>query len=151
MRAYNHAMPDRSRLHELVDTLPVAALAVAQGSLEHLQVWPPQPPAQWRAMRDSDLERMRGATRPGTIGGGGGGGHYRMGPGGRIEYGAHSHSHWEDDAVVVITHRFHAGHELVIAERMRLVDDGARLAYSHSVTGPDAVNDTRVVTFALEK
>jgi hypothetical protein len=37
-----------------------------------------------------------------------------MGPGDRIEYGHHSHTHWEDDAVVLTTHRYHAGHEFVI-------------------------------------
>ena len=62
---------------------------------------------------------------------------------------AASHSHWEDDAVVVTAHRYHAGHELVIEERMRLVDDGARLTYSHSVTGPDATNDMREITFVV--
>ena len=30
---------------------------------------------QLRAMREADLERMRGAIRPGTISGGAGGGH----------------------------------------------------------------------------
>ena len=72
-----------------------------------------------------------------------------MGPGGRIEYGGHSHTHWEDDTVVIVTHRFHSGHELVIEERMRLVDGGARLAYSHSVTGPGATTDARAITFAV--
>ena len=72
-----------------------------------------------------------------------------MGPGGRIEYGHHSHSHWEDQAVVVTTHRYHAGHELVIEERIRLVDGGVRLTYSHSLTGPDATNDQREITFAV--
>ena len=48
-----------------------------------------------------------------------------MKPGGRIEYGGHSHTHWEDATAVIVTHRLHAGHELVIEEWMRLVDDGA--------------------------
>jgi hypothetical protein len=142
-------MPNRSRLHELVDSLPEAALAVAQGALEHYQTWPPQRPAQLDAIRKANIDRMRRSMRPGTVGGGGGGGSHLMGPSGRIEYGRHSHSHWEDDAVVVTTHRYHAGHELVIEERMRLVDDGARLTYSHSVTGPDATNDMREITFAV--
>jgi hypothetical protein len=72
-----------------------------------------------------------------------------MGPGGQIEYGGYSYSHWEDNAVLVTTHRYHAGHELVIEERMRLLDEIARLTYSHSVTGPDATNDTREITFAV--
>ena len=80
---YNPIMPDRSRLHELVDTLSEATLALAQGSLEHLQTWPPQEPPQAREFREQQLERMRGSIRPGTVGGGGGGGSYQMGPGGR--------------------------------------------------------------------
>jgi hypothetical protein len=142
-------MLDRSRLHELIDTLPEAAIALAQGSLEHLQTWPPQEPPQAREFREHQLERMRGLIRPGTGGGGGGGGSYRMGPGGRREYGHQSYSYWEDDAVVVVTHRFHAGHELLIEERLRLVD-GTRLTYSHKITGPDGTTDRREVAFSVE-
>jgi len=109
-------MLNRSRLHELVDNLPEAALAVIQGALEHYQTWPPQQPAQLDAIRKANMDRMRRSMRPGTAGGAGGGGRHLMGPGGRIEYGGHSYSHWEDDAVVVTTHRYHAGHELVSEE-----------------------------------
>jgi hypothetical protein len=129
-------MPDRSRLHELVDTLPEAAIAMEEGGLEHLQMWPPSAPPQVRAINEAHMQRMRESMRPGTAGGGGGGGSYRMGPGGRIEHGHQSNSHWEGDAVVIESHRFHAGHELVIEERVRLVD-GTQLAYSHEITGPD--------------
>ncbi|RZU35757.1 hypothetical protein [Edaphobacter modestus] len=140
-------MSNRSRLHELIDSLPEAALAVAQGALENFQTWPPKPPAQLAAIEKANMDRMRRSMQPGTLGTGGGGGGHFMGPGGRIEYGHHSHSHWEDDAVVVTTHRYHAGHELVIEERMRLVDGGGGLTYSHCVTGPDATNDNRQITF----
>ena len=71
--ACNRAMPNRSRLHELVDSLPEAALAVAQGALEHYQTWPPQRPAQLDAIRKANMDRMRRSMRPGTGGGGGGG------------------------------------------------------------------------------
>jgi hypothetical protein len=143
-------MLNRSRLHELVDSLPEAALAVAQGALENFQTWPPNQSAQQAAIKKAHLDRMRRRSmRPGTAGVGGGGGGHFMGPGGRIEYGGHSYNHWEDDAAVVTTHRYHAGHELVIEERMRLVGDGARLTYSHSVTGPDATNNQREITFAV--
>jgi hypothetical protein len=148
---YNSIMSDRSQLHKLVDGLPEAALAVAQGALEHFQSWPPQEPEQLRAMRQAGTDRMRRSMRPGTGGAGGGGGSYRMGPSGRIEYGHHSHSHWEDDAVVVMTHRFHAGHELVIEERLRLEDSGTTLMYVHLVTGPDGRADRREITFGVEK
>ena len=106
-------MPNRSRLHELVDTLPEAALNVAQGALENWQTWPPQEPPQARAAREARLQKMRRGIRPGTGGGGGGGGSHNLGPGGRIEYGHQSHSHWDGDTVVIETHRLHAGHESV--------------------------------------
>jgi len=41
----------------------------------------------------------------------------------------------------VVTHRYHAGRELVIEERLRLVDE-AQLMYSHQVTGPDGTIET---------
>ena len=74
-------MVDRRRLHELQDSLPEAALNVAQGALEHWQRWPPQEPPQARAMREAQREKMRRAMRPGTIGGGSGGGGYNLGRG----------------------------------------------------------------------
>jgi hypothetical protein len=141
-------MPDRSRLHELVDTLPEATIALAQGSLEQLHTWPPQEPPQVRELREQQLERMRGSIRPGTRDGGSGGGSYRMGPGGRCEYGHQSHSYWEGGAVLVVTYRFHAGHKL-IEERLRMVE-GTHLAYCHSVTGPDGITDQREMTFSVE-
>ena len=100
-------------------------------------------------VREQQLERMRGSIRPGTGGGGGGGGSYQMGPGGRREYGHQGYSYWEGDAVVVVTHRFHAGHELVIEERLRMVD-GTQLSYSHEITGPDGTTERREVTFSVE-
>lgn len=143
-------MIDRSRLHELVDGLPEAALAVAQSALENFQVWPPQRrPPQLAAIEKANMNRMRRSMTPGTLGSGGGGGGHFMGPGGRIEYGHHSHNHWEGDTFVAMTHRFHAGNELVVEQRTRLVDHGARLIYSHSVTGPDDTNDQREIRFLV--
>jgi len=144
-------MTDRARLHELVDTLPEAALNVAQGALEHWQTWPPQEAPQARAIREAHREKMRQAMRPGTAGGSGGGGSYNLGPGGRIEYGHQSHSHWDGDTVVIETHRFHAARELVIEERLRLADDGRKLVYIHSIIGPDGTTDRREISFGVKK
>jgi hypothetical protein len=72
-----------------------------------------------------------------------------MGPRGRREYGLQSYSYWEDDAVVAVTHCFHAGHELVIEERLRMVDR-TRLTYSHKITGHDGTTDRREITFSVE-
>jgi len=87
--------------------------------------------------------------RQGTAGGGGGGGSYWMGPGGQIESGHQSNSHWEGDAVVIETHRFHAGHELLIEERMCLVD-ATHLAYAHKTTGPDGSTERHEITFSVD-
>jgi hypothetical protein len=77
-------MPNRSRLYELVDSLPEAALAVAQGALEHFQTWPPKRPAQLAAIEKANKDRMHRSMRPGTLGTGGGTSGYFMGPGDRI-------------------------------------------------------------------
>ena len=146
---YTSIMPDPSRLHELVDTLPDAAIAVAQDGLEHFQTWPPSEPPQVRTIREAHRQRMRESMRHVTVAGGGGGGSYRMGPGGRIEYGHQSNGHWEGDAMVIETHRFHAGHELVIEERVRLLG-GTQLAYSHEITGPDGSIERHEITFSVE-
>jgi hypothetical protein len=138
-------MLDRARLHELVDNLPEAAITLAQGALEHMQTWPPSEPPQVRAIKEARLERMRQSMRPGAFGGA----HYRMGPGGRVEYGHQSHSHWESDAVVTETHRFHAGLELVIEERLRLDNRMRMLIYTHEITGPDGTKDTHEVSFRV--
>jgi hypothetical protein len=144
-------MPDRSRLHELVDTLPEAALNVAQGALEHFQTWPPQEPPQVRALREGSIENMERATRPGSGGGSGGGGIYRFGPGLRVEYRHQGYSYWDGDTVVVETHRFHAGHELEIEERLRLADSGTKLVYGHTITGPGVTADAREIVFDVGK
>lgn len=142
-------MADRSRLHELIDTLPDAAVPVAQGALEHYQTWPPPESPRIAELREEHRQRMRGSMRPGMGGGGGGGASYRMGPSGRVEYGHNSYSYWEDDSVVVVTHRFHAGHELVIEERLRLDGEAGRLFYAHEVIGPDGVREKREVGFRV--
>ena len=149
--AYNPIMPDRRKLYELIDSLPDDALNVAQGALEQWQTWPPQEPPQAKAIREDWLERMRRGLRPGSGGGGGGGGGGSMGPDGGIEFGGYSHSHWDGDTVVIETHRFHAGHELVIEERLRSAHDGARLVYEHSVSGPGGTSDTREVAFDVRE
>ncbi len=143
-------MPNRTRLHELVDTLPDAALNVIQGALEKFQTWPPlewgQEPERFLEIRERHRQRVRSGTGGGSPGGGGS---YMIGPGGRVEHGHYGHSRWEGDAVVVETHLFHRGHELVVAERIRLTDGGTKLEYVHAVTGPDGTSNRREVVFKV--
>jgi hypothetical protein len=44
---------------------------------------------------------------------------------------------------------FHAGHELVIEERLRLADGGATLVYTDLVSGPDATDGRREIRFRV--
>lgn len=97
------------------------------------------------------MERMRQSVRPGTSGSGSGSGSYQTGPGGRIEYGAQSHSHWEDDTVVVVTYRFHAGHEVAIEERLRLDPATHNLVYTHEAAGPDGTKHSREIVFGTRQ
>jgi hypothetical protein len=141
-------MIDRLQLHQLVDTLPDAALEATVTFLQRLQTWPPEEPPQIRAIREANTERMGQSIRSGT-GGGIGGGAFTTERGGRIKHGHQSQSHWEGDAAVIVTHRFHAGHELVIEERLRLSQEGNQLEYLHAVTGPDGTEDRRSITFQV--
>jgi hypothetical protein len=100
---------------------------------------------------EARLEKMRQGIRPGSGGGGGGGGSYTLGRGGRSEYGHIGYSYWEGDTVVFETHRFHAGHELEVEERLRLADGGAKLVYVHSITGPGGKTDAREIGFDVRK
>ena len=62
----------REELHQLVDTLPEAALEPAKQSLQYFQIWPPQPPPRIEQMREAHRERFLLSMRPGTAGGAGG-------------------------------------------------------------------------------
>ncbi len=143
-------MTDRSRLHELVDTLPESTVRLAQGSLEQFQVWPPPESERIRQMREAHGERMRRAMRPGMGGGGGGGGNYMAGPGRRIEYGHQGFSFWEGDTSVNVTHRFFAGYEFVVEERMRFSADRSKVIYTRTVMGPGGETETHESTYDVE-
>jgi hypothetical protein len=136
---YNIGM-ERSGLHALVESLPEGALERASRILQHLQVWPPAPSPEMERMRQINQERrMRRLMNPGTIGklgtigGYGGGGSFNPMTG----YGHSAHTGWEDDETVVHeTRHFFKGHEIVVAERLRLGDDRKAIEYQLDVKGP---------------
>ena len=149
--AYNPIMPDRRKLYELIDSLPDGRPKRGAGRAGAV--------ANMAATRTSASEGNKGGSWSEC---GGASGPVRaaaavvvaaasMGPDGGIEYGGYSHSHWDGDTVVIETHRFHAGHELVIEERLRSAHDGARLVYEHSVSGPGGTADTREVAFDVRE
>ena len=64
-------MPNRESLHELIDTLPEAALESAERVLRNYQTWPPKPPIDVENMRRRVDELFRksieeSAARTGT-------------------------------------------------------------------------------------
>jgi hypothetical protein len=138
----------RDELHQLVDTLPEAALEPAEKALQHFQIWPPQQPPEIERMNREHHERMRRSMRPGTAGGGGGGS-YSMGSGGRIENGRFSFSRWEEKTAVVENHQFHQGHEIRIIERMRMDTDGKMLIYVAEIVGPNGKAHQHEITFEV--
>jgi hypothetical protein len=52
-------MPNRESLHELIDTLPEAALESAVRVLQNYQTWPSKPPIDVEMMRKRIEERLR--------------------------------------------------------------------------------------------
>lgn len=137
----------REELHQLVDTLPEAALEPAEKALQHLQIWPRQPPPEVERMNREHDERMLRSMRPGTISGGGGGGSYSVGSGGRIQNGRFSFNRWEEKTAVVETHHFHEGHEITVTERMRMDDDGKTVVYATELVGPNGKTHGQEITF----
>jgi hypothetical protein len=142
----------RDELHQLVDTLPEAALEPAEKALQHFQVWPRQPPPapEIERMNREHHERMLRSMRPGTISGGGGGGSYSVGREGRIQNGRFSFTRWEERTQVVETHHFHEGHEITVTKRMRMDDDGKSLAYATEIVGPNGKTHRHEITFEVE-
>ncbi len=136
-------MNERETLHRLVDTLPEGALEPAKRTLEHLQVWPPQPPPEVERMR-----REMGAQ--GFRGGCVGSGSYFLDPDRKMKGGSMSSSHAEPDGTLIFqTRRFLQGHEVRIEERMRVPEGAGKLVYSHDIVGPDGQESREEMEFAL--
>ena len=139
---------NRADLHALVDTLPEGALENANGILQHLQVWPPQPSPEMgrmREIRQEQMERVRRSMKPGTVGGIGGGGSFNPATG----YGHSGHAGWEDDTAVHESLHFFKGHEITVTERLRLVHDGKAILYTHAAKGPKGEAVPIEITFEV--
>jgi hypothetical protein len=136
---------DRSDLHRLIESLPEGAFESAGTVLEHLQVWPPQPPPEIKRMeqfRQEQMEKMSQSLRPGTTGGGGGGGEIH--PGG---YGHTSHSRIEDGTSVLESLHFYDGHEIAVVERLKVAEDKKSIRYTHEAKGPKGEMHVNEIVF----
>ncbi len=126
--------PDRESLRSLIDHLPEQAVKPAKQMLERFQTFPPVPPPRIAELQKEMHDKARAALKPGT--GMIGGGTWVRDAQGGIREGTYSSSRFEDGSEVVETHRFRAGVEITLIERLRLSDDGKRLSYSQEISGP---------------
>ncbi len=138
----------REELHQLVDTLPEAALEPAEKSLRYFQKWPPIAPPEIERIGQERKERMLRSMPPGTSGKSMGGASYTVGCGGRVQ-GRLSFSHSEEGGPVMETHHFHQGHEITIIERLRTSDDGKMLIYANEIAGPNGKTQGQEVKFEI--
>jgi len=132
-------MPNRASLHDLIDTLPEAALESAQRVLQNYQTWPPKPPIDVERMRERVEERFRrrGEERAALGGTGFVGSHFsgsRFGPAGD---GMASMRTTEGQTLVTFEIQAFRGHRLEIEERIRLSENKKSLVYNQQVKGPD--------------
>lgn len=152
------ATPDRDSLHQLVDTLPEAALEAVEGALQHFQTWPPERPPLAKQMRDRVRQiiaertgQSDGASRESGTGGGGyvsgtiGGGHW-TGDGDGV---AKATSGLNDGTDVTIELRRFRGQELQIERRLGVSGDKRKLLYALRIKGPDGKEDRREIEFDI--
>ena len=147
-------MPTRESLHELIDTLPEAALESAERVLQNYQAWPPKPPIDVEMMRKRVEERFRrkggeewaARTAAGFATARTGGGSFK--PDGD---GMASMSTSEGEASVTLEIHLFRGHRLEIEKRLRLSEDKELLVYSQQIKGPDGKEGRYEVTFEVTK
>ena len=149
-------MPDRDSLHKLVDSLPEAAVGVAETLLKTSQTWHPEPPVDVPAMRRRVREMF---TRgPGEVEGkpqnellsaqGRSGGFGR--PASSFRSGMDREASWfvvEGETLVTFRICRRHGHELEIEERFRVSEKDGTLQYSQQVKGPKGKRDTYAIEF----
>ena len=133
-------MPNRRSLHELIDTLPEAALESAERVLQNYQTWPPKPPIDVENMRKrvDELFRRLGDERPARTGTELGGWH--SSGTGRFKSdgdGMASMCTSEGETLVTVEIHLFRGHRLEIEERLRLSEDKKSLVYTQQIKGPE--------------
>jgi hypothetical protein len=144
-------MPNRESLHELVDTLPEAALESAQRVLQNYQTWPPKPPIDVENMRRrvDELFRKRSEERAARTGKGVIASLFsrsNIRPDGD---GSCSMSTWEGQTSVTLELRVFHGHRLEIEERLRPSEDKKSLLYALQIKGPEGKEGRYEIEFAV--
>jgi hypothetical protein len=142
-------MPNRESLHELIDTLPEAALESAERVLQNHQAWPPKPPIDVEMMRKRVEERFRRRGEEWAAGAGfatvrTGGGSFK-GDGD----GMASMSTSEGETSVTLEIHLFRCHRLEIEKRLRLSEDKKSLLYALQIKGPEGKEGRYEIGFAV--
>jgi hypothetical protein len=144
-------MPNRKSLHELIDTLPEAALEPAERVLRNYQTWPPKPPIDVENMRRLVDELFRKRIEERAAGTGSrfirssvSGGSFK--PDGD---GMASMSTSEGQTLVTLEVHLFRGHRLEIEERLRLSEDKKSLVYTQQIKGPQGKEARHEIEFEV--
>jgi len=133
----------REPLHQLVDALPEAALAMVEQALQYLQTWPPEMPrgAENTQGRLQALIAKRTARWGNRVISG----RSLLGSGDSVA----TASGTEGGAEVTIELRRFRGHEVQIETRLRVSEDKGKLLYSLLIKGPDGKEGHREIEFDI--
>ena len=144
-------MPNRESLHELIDTLPEAALESAERVLQNYQIWPPKPPIDVEKMRKrvDELFSRRGEELAARTGVGfasarTGGGSFKADGDGMA-----SMSTSEGETLVTLEIHIFRGYRLEIEERLRLSEDKKLLVYTQQIKGPEGKKGLYEIEFEV--
>jgi hypothetical protein len=131
-------MPNRKSLHELIDTLPEAALDSTERVLQNYQTWPPKPPIDVEVMRKRVEERFKKRGEEWAARTGAGFATARTGSGSfkADGDGMASMSTSEGETLVTLEIHIFRGYRLEIEERLRLSEDKKLLVYAQQIKGP---------------
>lgn len=144
-------MPNRESLHELIDTLPEAALESAERVLQNYQTWPPKPPIDVEKMRErvDHLLRRRGEelaarTGAGFVSARFGGRSFKADGDGRASVCTS-----DGDTQVTLEIHIFRGHRLEIEERLRLSEEKKLLVYTQEIKGPEGKTGRYEIAFEV--
>lgn len=144
-------MPNRESLHELIDTLPEAALESTERVLQNYQTWPPKPPIDVEKMRKrvDELFRKRGEELTARTGAGFRSFHIGGGSFNPDSDGMASMRTSEGETLVTIELHVFRGHRLEIEERMLISEDKKSLLYTQQIKGPNGKEGRYEIKFEI--
>jgi len=144
-------MPNRESLHELIDTLPEAALESAERVLQNYQIWPPKPPIDVEKMRKrvDELFSRRGQELAARTGAGFATARTGSGSFKADGDGMASMSTSEGETSVTLEIHIFRGYRLEMEERLRLSEDKKLLVYTQQIKGPEGKKGRYEIEFEV--